>query len=289
MTPEEILLPARGLSLAGLRWRNGSAQRVLCVHGWLDNAAGFSWLAPRLEDCDVVALDLPGHGRSAHRGAGVMQHFVEYAADVVAALDALGWDDAVLLGHSLGAGIVTTVAATFPERTRALLLLDGLAPQPSPDAKILDSLRAAITAARKPSREPAGYPDLAAAIVARREKGHWPLSDEAAAAILSRALVAAGDGQLHWRTDPRLRQPSATRLTHGQVLALLSAVHAPALLLGARRALFADPAAHGEWLAAVPGLRVEVIDAGHHLHLEPEALPAVVAAMSVFLAQLSAG
>ena len=72
--PEEISLPARGLALAGLRWHAGAACRVLCVHGWLDNAASFSEIAPLLPGCDIVALDLPGHGRSSHRGAGSMQH-----------------------------------------------------------------------------------------------------------------------------------------------------------------------------------------------------------------------
>lgn len=272
MQPEDIRLEARGLSLAALRWRAGAPRRVLCVHGWLDNAASFGLLAPLLDGCDVVALDLPGHGRSAHRGAGVLQHFTEYLADVVGVLDALGWDRAVLLGHSLGAGIVTAVAATCPERVEALWLIDGLAPQPEDEARVVARLRDAIEATRRGPGESAGYPDLAAAIEARR-KGHWPLPDEAAAALLSRALTPGPDGRLRWHTDPRLRQPSALRLTRVQVLALLGAVRAPALLLGASQALFGHPAAHQELTAALPGLVIEVIDGGHHLHLEPALAP----------------
>lgn len=287
MQAEEIRLAARGLAMAGLRWQRGAPQRVLCVHGWLDNAASFALLAPQLDGCDVVSLDLPGHGRSAHRGAGIMQHIVEYVADVVGALDALGWDDAVLLGHSMGAAVMTGVAAVCPQRVRALLLIDGLVPQYGEDARLVASLGAAIEAGLRRTGESAGYPDMAAAVVARG-KGFWPLSDEAAALILARALTPDDEGVLRWHTDPRLRHPSAVRLTHGQVKALLAAVRAPALLLGARRALFADPAAYEELLSLMPGLRVEVVDAGHHMQLEPEALPVVLGLVRDFLAGVAA-
>ena len=67
-----------GSRIAGLRWpprRKGSEQpertRVLCVHGTLDNAASYVGLGPALagDGCDVVAIDLPGHGRASRRPA----------------------------------------------------------------------------------------------------------------------------------------------------------------------------------------------------------------------------
>lgn len=283
-TPQEIRLAARGLSLAALRWHAGAPHRVLATHGWLDNAATFSVLAPQLPDCDVVALDLPGHGRSAHRGAGTMQFFIEYVADVVAALDALGWQDAVLLGHSLGAGVMTCTAGTVPERVRALLLIEGFAPQPAAPEKIIDSLRAAVAAGQKGAGESAGYADMAAAVVARR-KGYWPLSDGASVSILERALTADAAGVLRWHTDPRLRQPSALKLTREQLAALLSGVRAPALVLGAEQGLFPSREAHADALSAVPQLEYRCLPGGHHLHLEPDTAPAVAQALREFLAR----
>ena len=63
----EIRLDTTQGALAGLAWRREGAPRVLCLHGWLDNAASFVPLAPLLDRLDVVALDLPGHGHSEHR------------------------------------------------------------------------------------------------------------------------------------------------------------------------------------------------------------------------------
>ena len=39
-----------GLRLAGLAWGDPASPPVLCLHGWLDNAASFDALAPLLQD-----------------------------------------------------------------------------------------------------------------------------------------------------------------------------------------------------------------------------------------------
>lgn len=276
--PERLTLVARGLPLAALRWHAGASCRVLCLHGWLDNAASFSVLAPLLPDCECVAIDLPGHGESAHRGMGTMQHFVEYVADVIAVLDALGWQDCVLLGHSMGAGIAALVAAVYPERVRALLLVEGLGAQVGTPEKIVAGLRTAIDAGRRGSAESAGYQHLDEAVAARN-KTDWPLGDAAARLLLSRSLTAAADGRFRWHTDPRLRQPSAMRLTATQLTTLLGAIRAPTLLIGGTRGLYASPAAHQTLIAAVSGLVVAVLEGTHHLHLEPETAPMVAEAL----------
>lgn len=280
----EIRLSARGLTLAGLRWGEGAPCRLLCAHGWLDNAATFLEVAPQLHGCDVVALDLPGHGHSAHRGAGTLQHFIEYIADVNAALDALGWESAVLLGHSLGAGVMACSAGVFVDRVKALVLIEGIAPQPAPAEKILESLKAAAEAGMRGAGESAGYPDFTAAIQARR-KGFWPMSDAASQKILERALTADATGTLRWHTDPRLRQPSAVRLAEGQVQAMLHAVRAPALLVGATQGLFATHAAHAARMADIPHLEYVVLAGSHHLHLEAETAVSVADAINAFLAR----
>ncbi len=68
----------------------------------------------------VLALDLPGHGRSG----GPALDSVEAMADwVIAALDASGVEQASLVGHSMGSLIALEVAARAPTRTRHLVMV----------------------------------------------------------------------------------------------------------------------------------------------------------------------
>ena len=72
MTPPngvETHWDVHGLRLAGLSWGSPEARPLLCLHGWLDNAASFAVLAPLLQGSHVVAPDLTGHGKSARRSA----------------------------------------------------------------------------------------------------------------------------------------------------------------------------------------------------------------------------
>ena len=65
MNAVELRLPGR-VELAALRFNPGAPQRVLALHGWLDNAASFAPLAAAWPDCEIVALEFAGHGRSGH-------------------------------------------------------------------------------------------------------------------------------------------------------------------------------------------------------------------------------
>ena len=96
--------------IAGLR-NHGEGPRVLALHGWLDNAASFVPLAAHLRGIDLVAIDQPGHGQSAHLPPGTDYSFVGALNAVLDVADALGWDRFALLGHSMGAGIGSMLAA----------------------------------------------------------------------------------------------------------------------------------------------------------------------------------
>ena len=68
----------------------------------------------------VLALDLPGHGKS---GGPALTTIAEMADWVAALLDKLEISQAALVGHSMGALIALDLAARRPERVRALALL----------------------------------------------------------------------------------------------------------------------------------------------------------------------
>ncbi|HEY1460509.1 MAG TPA: alpha/beta fold hydrolase [Casimicrobiaceae bacterium] len=80
---------------------------------------------------NVLALDLPGHGRSG----GSARRSVPALADwLVTVLDALGIERAVLAGHSLGSLVVLDVAGRHPQRTSHLALLATSVPMRVSDA-----------------------------------------------------------------------------------------------------------------------------------------------------------
>ena len=68
----------------------------------------------------VLAVDLPGHGRS---GGAPLGSIAEMADWVVALLDAAGARSAALAGHSMGALVALDAASRHPDRVRALALL----------------------------------------------------------------------------------------------------------------------------------------------------------------------
>jgi len=55
---------------------------LLMVHGWLDNSASFTKLIPLLNEFHVIAIDLPGHGKSSHRSADAHYHLLDYVHDL---------------------------------------------------------------------------------------------------------------------------------------------------------------------------------------------------------------
>lgn len=97
-------------------------QRVLYVHGTGCNTRVWTQhMASLAEAHTPVAIDLPGHGRSGGDGFRGMADYTHY---VMGLATALGWDQFVLAGHSMGGGIALTAAFYFPERLKALMLID---------------------------------------------------------------------------------------------------------------------------------------------------------------------
>ena len=69
---------------------------------------------------NVLAIDLPGHGRSGGKAPTTVQ---EAAQSVIALLDAAGVDKAILMGHSLGSLIAMQAAAEHPTRASQLVMV----------------------------------------------------------------------------------------------------------------------------------------------------------------------
>ncbi len=74
---------------------------------------------------NVLALDLPGHGRS---GGAALVSVEAIAAWLIAVLDAAGVPEVTLVGHSMGALAALDCAARHPERVRRLALVGPAVP-----------------------------------------------------------------------------------------------------------------------------------------------------------------
>lgn len=116
---------------------DGTADRdgptIVLLHGltndadsWADTAAELQALAPAVR---LVIPDLRGHGASGLPADGSWRtdpvaalSMAEFAADVVALLDVLDIDAAMLVGHSMGSLVATTCALAHPDRVTNLVL-----------------------------------------------------------------------------------------------------------------------------------------------------------------------
>ncbi len=111
-----------GRVVSGLRWGDAPPSVVL-VHGGAQNAHTWDTVALALWPTPVLALDLPGHGRSAWRvdgGYGPRPN----ADDLAVVIRRHAPDADLLAGMSLGGLTATAVAARHPDLVRRLVVVD---------------------------------------------------------------------------------------------------------------------------------------------------------------------
>jgi pimeloyl-ACP methyl ester carboxylesterase len=262
--------------VTGLRAGTPGAPKVLALHGWLDNAASFVPLAPLLQGIELVAPDLPGHGRSVHLPQGADYSFAGAVNSVLDIADALGWERFALLGHSMGAGIGSLVAAACPQRVERFVAIEALGALAESPERTVTRLRDAIAAMRNVARKPLRvFPDIDTAIRARMQVNAL---DEPTARLLVERGLAMVEGGHAWSSDPRLTLPTTIRMTEPQVLALVRGIECPTVVI------HADPAQpylpddlRRTRASALPHGRLLVLPGGHHLHMEqPQAVAAAI-------------
>jgi pimeloyl-ACP methyl ester carboxylesterase len=265
--PEELRFDPGGRDLAALRFGKRGGMRVLALHGWLDNAMSFAPLAEFLPELELVALDLPGHGHSAHRPAHTWYHYVDYLDDALAALDKLAWERCVLLGHSLGGAVASVLAAARPERVQRLVLIEALGPLAARPGNAVAALRQGLDErAAADAKQLRVFPDISLAVAARMQSNQ--LSESSARRLVERS-VREVEGGLQWRSDPRLKIASPIRITESTIREWLAAIECPTLLIAAEPSPpYFNPETRRERAACVRDLREIVLPGIHHLHME---------------------
>jgi pimeloyl-ACP methyl ester carboxylesterase len=100
---------------------------VLTLHGMTSCHMAYRTVARELcsngRPICLLAPDLRGRGANARLPEPY--GFTAHVADLIAVLDHAGAERAIVVGHSMGCDLAARFAADHPERTAALVLLDG--------------------------------------------------------------------------------------------------------------------------------------------------------------------
>jgi pimeloyl-ACP methyl ester carboxylesterase len=102
---------------------------VILLHGWPYDIHAFVEVAPRLAAAGhrVIMPYVRGYGTTRFRSRDTFRNGQQaaVAADVIALMDALRIDKAILAGFDWGARTATVVAALWPERCKAMVAVSG--------------------------------------------------------------------------------------------------------------------------------------------------------------------
>ncbi len=91
----------------------------------------------------VLAVDLPGHGRSEGAPLTSIESMAQWLGDV---LDVLGVDSTAIVGHSMGSLVAQAFAAAQPARARVVVLMGTAVPMPVTE-RLLSAAQSDIDAA----------------------------------------------------------------------------------------------------------------------------------------------
>ncbi|MGH2958392.1 MAG: alpha/beta fold hydrolase [Solirubrobacterales bacterium] len=106
-------------------WGTAGGQPVICVHGLNQHGGVFKDLAGAVGPSGkrVIAVDIRGHGGSAHEGPWDIDTHVQDLRDTI---ESVGISRATWIGHSFGARVIATLASDYPDLVERLILLDAV-------------------------------------------------------------------------------------------------------------------------------------------------------------------
>ena len=250
---ESVPLPS-GLRLSALVWGDADPELVL-VHGGAQNAHTWDTVALAL-DRPLVAVDLPGHGRSDHRPAHNYGP-ASMADDVAVAVGALAPEAAAVVGMSLGGLTAMCLAADHPHVVRRLGIVDVT---PGTDHSKAEPIIAFVDGPE--------HFDSFEAILARTIE-HNPTRSESS---LRRGVLhnahETGDGRWTWNYDRTRDWKTGDGAEPGfeNLWEKVSRIEAPTALWQGGAWSVVDDADVAEWMRRLPGsVHIVVEGAGHSI------------------------
>lgn len=244
----------------------GTGERLLSISG----TGGDLRRQPRPSDgplaqsFELLAYDQRGLGRSSVPPWPYAM--ADFADDAAALLDALEWDDCLVLGFSFGGMVAQEVAIRHPERVRRLVLActsaGGAGGASYPLHELIDL---------GPEERSAQRMEL----IDTRWDEAWRRANPDMVALLSERMGLEGPGE-DGAADPGLTNQLTARAAH-DTASRLGAITCPTLVCGGRFDGIAPPA-NSEFLAReIPRAMLEIFDGGHGFFLQDEkAIPAII-------------
>ncbi len=267
MEPVSHFFYSHRLKLQFWDWGTEGKPAMILVHGGLDHARSWDWVARELRgDFHVYARDLRGHGNSAW-APGALYSVAEHLLDLSALADVVAAFPVYFIGHSLGAVVTLLYSGVYPDRVEKIVAIEGMGlPVQAAQRPISERLREWIERTRRAeSRTPHSYSNLAAA-VARMKEANPFLSDPVAEHLTLHGTNWNPDGSIIWKFDnyARLFPPYGANLEDAREI--FARTVCPVLLFWGGESFARDPELTGE-AAAIRDHRVVRVDqAGHWLH-----------------------
>lgn len=254
-------------------WGQDHLPPLLLVHGGLDHARNWDWVARSMrEHFHVYAMDLRGHGNSAW-APGAMYSIAELVLDLATLIDVLASDTrhgspVYLMGHSLGGILTLLYAGLYPNRVGKAVAIEGLGfpamhriHKPAPDR-----MRAWIASVREvEKRESLRYPNLDAA-VARMKEANPHLSDQVARHLTVHGTNWNADGSLTWKFDNYVRCLPPYGHNIDDLRAVFAEIVCPTLLVWGRESWMPDPDTEDRASVIRNRQVLKVDSAGHWVH-----------------------
>jgi len=249
-------------------WGSEGKPTMILVHGGLDHARNWDWVARALcDDFHVYAIDLRGHGNSQH-APGALYTVAEHVLDLAALADVINDYPIYIIGHSLGGVISLVYTGVFPEKVKKVVSIEGLGPPPThrvydPASKRMRRWVEEIRQIEK--REPRSYPNLEFA-VNRMKEANPHLKDDVARHLTLHGTNWNSDGSLTWKFD-NFARPFPPHGHHLEDMRdIYSQITCPALLFWGMESWAPDPEKDRRAAPIKNHRLVKVPNAGHWVH-----------------------
>lgn len=241
-------------------WRKGRDALVL-IHGWTCDMQYFAEQVPHFaKRMRVIAVDLPGHGRSDAPQTEYTQAL--FAESIARVLDHARVERAVLVGHSMGTPVARQFYRMYRDRTLGIVALDGSVRAMSTDPKRIEGI---LSRLRGPEYKQAATAIVDGMLAAAPETPYKSLIRDTMLGTPQHVAAGAAAGMFDlsiWKDDP---------------------IEVPVLLLNAK-----SPSWTGDYETyarkLIPNVDYVVLDGvSHFLHTEKPA--EVNARIDTFLAK----